>query len=262
MQGETHGHGQNACRQDRGCGQFYRQLFRTDGERHECEDRGAGRSDHVPDDGLYHLRQSEHSRQGRNGPGRGVRRHLHRSRGLQHRDGAVRELPDRARAGHGAERVLRLHGGADLQIYVAAGARRGVPVGRAVLHPVGDGIARIHHQPDPAEPEIRHRRRRRTVPRHHRARKCGHHRRPPGDAGDARPSQRAGAAAVPARLHPDRGVACPRNSRRNADRHPDRWPYRPSARAVEVHRHRVDAAVDSRRHSWRSISRAHSNCRS
>ncbi len=44
---------------------------------------------------------------------------------------------------------------------------------------------------DPAEPEIRDRRRRRAVPRHHRARKCRHHRRSPGDARDARPSQRS-----------------------------------------------------------------------
>ena len=199
-----------ACRQDRGYRQFYRPVFRTDGQRHEREDRGAGRSDHVPDDGLHHLRQSEHSREGGNGPGRRVRRHLHRRGGLQHRDGAVRELSDRARARHGTERVLRLHRGADLQIHVAAGARRGVSVGRAVLPPVGDGTARIHHQPDPAKPEIRDRRRRRTVPRHHRARECRHHRRPSGDAGDARQSQRAGTAAVPARLHPDRGIACPR----------------------------------------------------
>ena len=58
-------------------------------------------------------------------------------RGEHHGDGALRQLPDRARARHGHQRLLRLHRGADLQIYLAAGARRGVLLRRAVLPDLG-----------------------------------------------------------------------------------------------------------------------------
>ncbi len=69
--------------------------------------------------------------------GRGVRRHLRGRRGEHDGDGALRQLPDRARARHGHQRLLRLHCGADLQIHLAAGARRGVLLGRAVLFDFG-----------------------------------------------------------------------------------------------------------------------------
>ena len=81
-------------------------------------------ADHVPDDGLHRVRQPADPRQRRHGHGRGVRRDLHRGGGVDHGDGALRQLPDRARARHGAQRLLRLHRGARLQVHLAAGARR------------------------------------------------------------------------------------------------------------------------------------------
>ena len=79
-----------------------------------------------------------------------------------------------------------------LQIYLAAGAGRRVLLGRAVLPHLDLRDPRIHHQRDPEEPEIRDLRRRRAVPRHHRARAGQDRGGPSGDAGDARRSQASG----------------------------------------------------------------------
>ena len=125
-------------------------------------------------------------RQGRHGPGRGVRRHLHRRRGEHLRDGVLRQLSDRAGARHGHQRLLRLHRGADLQIHLAAGAGRGVLLRRAVLPDLGIPHPAICDRRHSAEPEARGVGRRRAVPRHHRAGGVQGHRRPSGDAGDAR----------------------------------------------------------------------------
>ena len=63
---------------------------------------------------------------------------------------------------------------------LAAGAGGGVLLGRAVLPALGLPDPRIRHQRHPAEPEIRDRRRRRVLPRHHRARDSRPRRRPSG----------------------------------------------------------------------------------
>src|SRR6516164_2223001 len=76
-------------------------------------------------------------------------------------------LSDRARARHGAQRVLRLHRCLDDEIYLAAGARRGVLLGRDLLFHLDLPHSRIHHQCDPAEPETGDIGRRRAVPWHH-----------------------------------------------------------------------------------------------
>ena len=142
--------------------------------------------------------------QGRHGPGRGVRRDLHCVCGVDPGDGVLRQLSDRACARHGAQRVLRLHRGARLQIHVAAGAGGGVLLGRAVLCVVAVSGARIHHRRDPAKPEACDLGGRRPVPRHHRARGSQARGGASGDAGHARRSQAMAGDPVPPGLRADR----------------------------------------------------------
>ena len=169
------------------------ELFRAQGAGHRRPHRIHRRPDHVPDHGLHRVRQSGDPEQSRHGSGRGVRRHLRRRRGEHDGDGALRQLPDRARARHGHQRLLRLHRGADLQIYLAAGAGRGVLLRRAVLPDLGVPHPAIRHRVDPAEPQARGLGRRRAVPRHHRAGGSPGRGRPSGDAGHARRFEKPGA---------------------------------------------------------------------
>ena len=201
------------------------ELFRAQGAGHRHTHRIHRRSDHVPDHGLHRVRQSGDPRQNRDGPGRGVRRHLHRRRGAHDGDGALRQLPDRACARHGHQRLLRLHRGADLQIYLAAGAGRGVLLGRAVLPDLGLPHPAIRHRVDPAKSQARDLRRRRPVPRHHRAGGSQDRGRAAGDAGHARRSDKPlGADADAARLRADRRAQLSPRHRRHADRHSGRSP--------------------------------------
>ena len=64
--------------------------------------------DHLPDDGLYHLRQPADPGHHRHGPQRGLRRDLPRGGAGVADHGALCQLADRDGAGHGAERLLRL----------------------------------------------------------------------------------------------------------------------------------------------------------
>ncbi len=157
-----------------------RSLFRPDAKRHQRPHRVRRRRHHLPHDGLHRVRQSGHSRQCRHGQGRGLRRDLPGGRDLDPDHGVLCQLPDRARARHGTQRLLRLHAGAGLQIHLAAGARIRVPVRRAGADHYRDPAARIHHQRHPAQPEARGFGRRRAVPRHHRAAAGRHRRRSPG----------------------------------------------------------------------------------
>ena len=201
------------------------------------------RADHVPDHGLHRLRQSADSRQCRHGQGRGVRRHLHRGRGVDLGDGALCQLSDRAGAGHGAQRLLRVLRRADHEIHLAAGARRRVLLRRHLLSDFDLSHSRIHHQFDSEEPEVRHIGRRRPVPRHHRARGIQDRGRQPGDPGHARRSAQARGDPVPARPGADHGAELSPRHRRHLDRHPHRHRDRHSAGPGEIHRHRVGAAV-------------------
>ena len=200
-----------------------RASVRFEQARHDRAHRIHCRSDDVPDDGLHRLRQSDDPGCCRHGQGRGVRRHLPCRGGVDRGDGALCELSDRACARHGAQRLLRLHRGARLQIHLAAGARRRLLVGRAVLPDLDLPHPRVHHQRHSAEPEVRDFRGRRPVPRHHRAGAGEDRRRPSGDAGHARAPDRHGGvagAAMPGRLRADRRTERAQYHRRHADRHP------------------------------------------
>ena len=179
-------------------------LFRTLAARHRRPHRIHRRRDHVSDDGLHHIRQPDHSRQNRNGSGCGVRRHLCRRRGEHLGDGVLRQLPDRARARHGHQRVLRLHRRVDLQIYLATGARRGVLLGRAVLSDFGIPNTAIRHRCNSAKSEARRVGGRRLVPGDHRARRSQGGGRPSGDTGHPRRSHQSASGPDAARLRVDR----------------------------------------------------------
>ena len=237
------GRGTDDERHDRTAGRSSRPHLRTDAERHRRPHRIHRRRHHLSHDGLHRVRQSADPRQGRHGPGRGVRRDLHRVRGLDHGDGALRQLPDRARARHGAQRLLRLHRGARLQVHLAAGAGGGVLLGRAVLPDLDLPHPRIRHQCDSEKPQARDLRRRRPVPRHHRAGGGQDRGGASGDAGHARRPQAMAGDPVPARLCADRRAQLPQDHRRHRDRHPGRHADRHSARACAIRRHRLGAAV-------------------
>ena len=189
-------------------------------ERHRRPHRIHRRRHHVPHDGLHRVRQSADPRQRRHGQGRGVRRDLHRVGGVDLGDGVLRQLSDRARARHGAQRLLRLHRGARLQVLLAAGAGRGVLLGRDLLSDLDLPHPRIRHQRDPEKPQARDLRGRRPVSPHHRAGGGQDRGRASGDAGHARRSQAMAGDSVPARLRADRGAELPQGHRRHGDRHP------------------------------------------
>ena len=233
-----------------------RSAIRAVAPRHEPEDRIRRRAHDFPDDALHRVRESADPRQCRHGQGRGVRRDLHRGRGLDPGDGALRQLSDRARARHGAQRLLRLHGGADLQIYLAAGARGGVLLGRVVLSHLDLPHPRIRHQRDPEEPEARHLGGRRALPRHHRARGGQDRGRPSGHAGDPGRPQAAGRRPLPARLRADRRPQCAPGHRRHPDRHPGRDCDRPLSGLGPLTTASYRRRPRSRRPSCSSISRA------
>ena len=159
-----------------------------------CGPSYAGRSDHVHDHGLHHLRQPGDPRRGRHGPRRGVRRHLPRRRVRLGHDGALRQLSGGAGAGHGPQRLLHLRRGQGHGPCLGDGARRRVPVRRAVPDRQPDGHPRVGDQRGPAQPQAVDRRRHRPVPGGHRAAERRHHRRAPGDAGHARQPEGAGRA--------------------------------------------------------------------
>ena len=118
--------------------------------RHRRADGGDGGRDDVPDDGLHRLRQPADPLRRRHAVRRGVRRHLSGG-GVQHAgDGAVRQLPDRAGAGHGAQRVLRLWRRARHGPHVGGGARRGVRLRRAVPRPERAAGAALDRRGDPS----------------------------------------------------------------------------------------------------------------
>src|SRR5262252_1877609 len=69
--------------------------------------------------------------------------------------------------------------------------------------------SRSHHQLDPEESQIGDLRRRRTLSRHHRARRSQNRRRQPGDPGHARRSQAVAGDSLSRRLHRDRRAQLP-----------------------------------------------------
>ncbi len=185
-----------------------RQLFRADEERHQRPHRDDRGPDHVPDDGLHHLRQSADPR-----PKPAWTRARCSSRPASPPRcrplvmGLYANYPIALAPGMGLNAFFAFTVVLGLQIHMAAGARRRVPVRRAVLPASrSSGLRAIHHQRHPAKPEIRDLRRRRLVPRHHRARASQARRRSSGDAGDARRHEEPGRDPVPARLRADRGA--------------------------------------------------------
>ncbi len=199
-----------------------RSLFRPVGERHRCPHRVRRRPHHLPDHGLHRVRQPANPRQCGHGQGRGIRRHLPGGGAFDPDHGALCQLSDRTRARHGAQCLLRLHAGADLQIHLAAGARLRLSVRRARADHHRHQAARIRDHLHPAKPEARGLGRSRAVSRHHRAADVGHRRRPSGDAGDARRSEEVAGDPRPGGVRDHRGPQLSQDPGRHPDRHPDR----------------------------------------
>ncbi|CAD5378905.1 hypothetical protein OF001_U40103 [Pseudomonas sp. OF001] len=184
--------------------------------------RDPRRDHHLPDHGLRAVRQPEHPRQDRHGSGRGVRRHLPGRRDRLAGHGPLGQLPDRPRPRHGPQRLLHLHRGADHGLHVAGGARRGVPLRRAVLRPVDLPHPRVDHPQHPAAAAHGDQRRHRPVPRADRAEEHRHRRRPPGHPGRPRRPRPARPAARRPRLPAHRRAGPPPRHRGGDDRHPRR----------------------------------------
>ena len=179
-----------------------RPLFRPGRKRNGYPHRAHSRHHDLSHHGLHRIRQPADPRQCRNGQRCGVRRHLHCGGGIESGDGALRQLPDRAGAGHGAQRVLRFHCRAGLQIHVAASARWRVLLGRHLLSNFDLPVARIHHQFHPEESQARDLHRRRAVSGHYRAGRGEDRGRPSRDLGHAWRSQAVAGHSVPSGFHP------------------------------------------------------------
>src|SRR5262249_36523276 len=94
---------------------------------------------------------------------RGVRRDLPCGRGGLYHHGALRQLPDRPRSGHGAQRLFRLHSRARARRQLAIRSGLRVHFRRALLCAVALALARLADRRSPDEFEARHRRRHRTA---------------------------------------------------------------------------------------------------
>ena len=181
-------------------------LVQAVGARFRRADGGDGGGHDVPDHGLHRLRQSADSLRGRHAVRRRVRRDLSRG-GVRHSgDGAVRQLPDRAGSGDGAERLLHVRRRARNGLRVAGRARGRVRLRRAVRHVEPAAGAALDHRCDPAGAEAGDLGRHRPLPRGHRATERRHHRGKPGDARHRGRTDGAGGRACPARLLRDRSA--------------------------------------------------------
>lgn len=189
-----------------------RPVFRGQRGGFQHPHRGGRRPDHIPDNGLYRLCQSFDPVSGGDAAGRGLRRHLHR-RVRRHDDhGAARQLPDRACAGHGAQRLRRLRRRRRHGLHMAGGAGGGVHVRRPVRGDLGAAGARMDHQRNPARAEAGGLGRYRPVSRHHRAGERADRRRSSGNAGDGGQPEGGRAAAGAVRFRPDSRAELPEGS--------------------------------------------------
>ena len=235
-----------------------RTLLRTGAARRQRTDGGDSGRDDVPDDGLHRLRQSPNPLQRRHAVRRGVRRHLPRGGGRHADHGPVRQLPDRAGAGHGAERLLRLQRRARSRPQVGGRAGRGLrfrPVVPGDQHTAG---AALDRRGDSAGTQTGHCGRDRAVPGGHRAQERRHHPGQQGDAGHRRPSDDARAAAVPRRLLPDRGARRAQGAGRRPHRDAGRRRRRPDFRRLRVEGRSPRCPPTRRRRSSRWTSPARS----
>jgi len=166
--------------------------------------RGARRRNHLHGALLHHLRPAGHDVGRRHRALGRVRGHLRRQRHRLRADGPAGQLPDSARARHGAQRLLRLRGGGRARLLVAAGPDRRLHRRLRVRAPLVRGLPRTAHGDDPREPEARDCGRHRADDRVHRppvqrpgGRLDGHRRpvRPHSQPDDAAGALRAGAHA-------------------------------------------------------------------
>lgn len=155
-------------------GRRSRPPLRANRGRIERPDRASRRARDLPHHGLHHVRQPGDPREGRHGPWRRVRRHLPCRCGRLGHHGALRQLPDRSRAGHGAQRLFRLHRGARAWWQLAARPYPRFHFLGVVLRAVALAVARLADRCNPAPPQARHRRRHRLLPRSDRAAECRH----------------------------------------------------------------------------------------
>ena len=226
-------------------------LLRPGATRLGRADGGDGGRHDVPDDGLHRLRQPADPLRCGDAVRRGVRSHLRGGRVQQPGDGPVRQLPDRARARDGAQRLLRLRRRARARLPVGGGARCGVPRRRALPAPERPSGPAPDHRGGAARAEAGHPGRHRPVPRDHRAHERGHH---PGERSNAGHDRRPGGARAGAgarRLLRHRGPRRARRARRIAHRDARRRSRRARVRRLRVAGHRVAPAQSRRRRSSR-----------
>ena len=239
-------------------------LFQDHREPDDPQDRGHRRRDHVPHDGLHHLRQPGDPLRRRRRSGCGVRRHVPR-RGDRHPDhGALCQLPHRPRPGHGPQRLFHLRRGPRHGPCVAGGARRRLRLRHPIHHPeraAGQGMDR---QFDSALAQNGHIGRHRPVPRHHRAQERRHRRRSPGDPGHPRRPHGARAPARRCRLPRHGGAQRPSHPGRPDHRDPRGDRRRHRARRLRAWGRGLDAAQpgadvppDGHRRSPRDRARHH-----
>ena len=150
------------------------------------EGRAHRRGRHLPDDGVHPVRQSPGTQLRRGtrarrtwsavpgGAGRdGTRRRCHDAG-----DGAVRQLPVRARLGTRAERVRGVHAGGGIRPHLPPGDGRHRHRGNRDHGPRDHGVPRGGAQRDPDGPQAGDRHRHRPVHRLHRADQRGRRRAP------------------------------------------------------------------------------------
>ncbi len=203
-------------------GDHARALFPAGGARHDRAHRNGGRAHDVPHHGLHHVRQPDDPGRRRHGQGRGLRRHLRRV-GLGHADhGALCQLPAGVGAGHGAQRLFHLRRRQGHALFLAGGARRRVPVWRAVPGAEPEPHPRMDRRRHPAIAEDGDLCRDRPVPRHHRPQERRHRRRLAGNAGEFGRPQIAGDGAGGRRVPRHGRARCPPRARRDRHRRADR----------------------------------------
>jgi hypothetical protein len=163
-----------------------RRSLRHARPRDDAAHRDDGRVRDLPHHGLHRRGQPGDHGSGQDRPRRRLRRHLPGRGDRLGVDGALGELPDRARAGDGAQRLLRLRRGAGHGRALAGGAGRGVRRWRSVLRHLRAARPGMAGERHPAVAEVRHRGGDRLLPRADRAARHGAGGGAPGDAGGAR----------------------------------------------------------------------------